>query len=78
MKIIVSFATEEFVTPEHDDVILRLAAILRRRGITGSFHLTGDYARKLRERRRSDVITALRTATNKMDEEFQCFGIRLI
>ncbi len=60
MKIIVSFATEEFVTPEHDDVILRLAAILRRRGITGSFHLTGDYARKLRERRRADVIDALR------------------
>jgi len=60
MKIIVSFATEEFVTPEHDDVILRLAAILRRRGITGSFHLTGDYARKLRERRRADVIAALR------------------
>ncbi|MGI6087773.1 MAG: hypothetical protein ACOYCD_07530 [Kiritimatiellia bacterium] len=60
MKITISFATEEFVTPEHDDVILRLATILRQRGITGSFHLTGDYARKLRERRRSDVITALR------------------
>ncbi len=60
MKIIISFATEEFVTPEHDDVILRLASILRRRGIAGSFHLTGDYARKLRERRRVDVINALR------------------
>ncbi len=60
MKLIVSFATEEFVTPEHDDVIIRLAAILRRRGITGSFHLTGDYARKLRARRRADVIAALR------------------
>ncbi len=60
MKIIISFATEEFVTPEHDEVVLRLTSILRRRGITGSFHLTGDYARKLRERRRVDVINALR------------------
>ena len=60
MKIIVSFATEEFITPAHDEVIIRLSKILRDRYITGSFHLTGDYARKLRERRRTDVIDALK------------------
>ncbi|OGV52422.1 MAG: hypothetical protein A2017_10925 [Lentisphaerae bacterium GWF2_44_16] len=60
MKIIISFATEDFVTPEHDEVLLRLTSILSERGITGSFHLTGELARKLRERRRTDVIDALK------------------
>lgn len=55
-----SFATEEFVTPGHDEVLLRLAAALSRRGIRGSFHLTGDLARHLRASRRMDVVKALR------------------
>lgn len=59
MKLILSFATEDFVTPEHDDVLLRLSTLLTRRGIPGSFHLTGDLARTLRRRRRTDVLRAL-------------------
>lgn len=60
MKITISFATEEFVTPAHDEILLRLTSILHQRNIVGSFHITGDQARKLRERRRFDVIAALK------------------
>lgn len=60
MKIIISFATEDFVTPEHDDAILRLATLLSKKNIRGSFHLTGDFARKMREKQRTDVIEALK------------------
>ncbi|OGV52321.1 MAG: hypothetical protein A2017_13485 [Lentisphaerae bacterium GWF2_44_16] len=59
MEIIISFATEDFITPEHDEVLLWLAEMLSKRGIKGCFHLTGDLARELRDRRRKDIIRAL-------------------
>ena len=59
VTVFVSFATEDFVTPAHDDVLIRLAHTLRDRGITGSFHVTGDLARTVRNRCRHDVIQAL-------------------
>ncbi len=59
-KIMISFATEDFVAPEHNDAILRLSSILAERGIRGSFHVTGEYARHLRDEQRTDVIDALK------------------
>jgi len=59
VRIILSFATEDFVTPEHDDVLLHLATALTERGLVGNFHLTGQLARTLRERNRKDVIDAI-------------------
>ncbi len=57
--LMVSFATEDLATPEHDQVIVRLADFLHSRGITGSFHLTGDYARYLWRQNKTRVIKAL-------------------
>lgn len=54
------FDTEDYLTPESDDAALRLARILSRHGIRGTFKLTGEKARVLAKRRRNDVIEALR------------------
>jgi peptidoglycan/xylan/chitin deacetylase (PgdA/CDA1 family) len=59
-KVFISFATEEFVTPAHNEVLIRIASILSERNIVGSFHLTGELARNLRDNQRFDVIEALR------------------
>ena len=60
VKLFISFATEEFVTPAHSEILIKIASILSERYITGSFHLTGEFARNLRGNQRSDVIEALR------------------
>jgi len=59
-KIFISFATEFFVSPEMDDTLLKIIKVLDKRGITGSFHLTGERARVLRARGRKDIIKALK------------------
>ena len=59
VKLFISFATEEFVTPAHNEILIKIASILSDRSITGSFHLTGEFARNLRHNRRSDLIEAL-------------------
>ena len=59
VKLFISFATEEFVTPAHNGILLKIASILAERYITGSFHLTGEFARNLRGNQRFDVIEAL-------------------
>ena len=60
VKVIISFATEDFVTPEHDEILIRLAEGLSKRGLVGNFHLTGQLARTVRTRGRTDVVEALR------------------
>ena len=60
VKLFISFATEEFVTPAHNGILIKIASMLSQRNITGSFHLTGEFARKLRDNQHSDVIEALR------------------
>jgi peptidoglycan/xylan/chitin deacetylase (PgdA/CDA1 family) len=59
VKLFISFATEEFVTPAHDEILTRIAGILTERHITGSFHLTGEFARYLRDNQRCEVLAAL-------------------
>ena len=60
VKLFISFATEEFVTPAHSEIIIKIASILSDRCITGSFHLTGEFARYLRDNQRCDIIEVLR------------------
>ena len=59
-QILVTFATEDPITPGHDEIIMELCSGLSARGIPGGFHLTGDYVRSLRKRNRKDVISALK------------------
>ena len=56
----ISFAIEDFVTPGHDEVMMRICSILEQRGIQGSFHLTGEFARYLRRENRHELIKVLR------------------
>ncbi len=58
-SLILSFDTEDFVTPESDDALGFLAEELARRDLPGCFALVGDKARALRERGRADVLARL-------------------
>jgi len=58
--VIFQLDTEDFVTPEADDVLLDLAEIFEKYGIRASFAVVGEKARALRRRGRWDVIRALR------------------
>lgn len=59
-RILVTFATEDPVTPGHDEIICKLCRGLAERGIPGGFHMTGDFVRSLRRRGRHEVVSALR------------------
>ncbi|GEM_PF-1682919 len=67
-QVILSFATEVADEPKDFDHIKALAEFLTKEGLTGNFHLTGDYARALKHHGRLDVVQAL------MDHEigFHC------
>jgi len=54
------FDCEDFVTPESDDALKRLAEILRSNGVRGVFKLVGEKLRSLERRGRWDVIEALK------------------
>jgi len=54
------FDTEDFVTPETDDVLLDLIKILDHFGVKGSFCIVGEKLRALERRGRSDVLEALK------------------
>ncbi len=59
--VIFQLDTEDFITPETDNVIVDLIKIFNRHGIKGSFAIVGEKARVLERRRRNDVIKALKT-----------------
>jgi hypothetical protein len=59
MDIILSFATEVAHSKRAHDLIRTFAEFLSAEGLTGNFHLTGDYARALRRNSRQDVVAAL-------------------
>ncbi len=54
------FDTEDFITPEADDVLLDLTDILDQFGVKGSFCIVGEKVRVLERRGRSDVLEALK------------------
>ncbi len=59
--VIFQLDTEDFITPETDDVLLDLAKIFNKHGVKGSFAIVGEKARALARRGRSDVIELLKT-----------------
>lgn len=63
MKSILYFDTEDSISPPEngaDDIVLFLAEALTQRQLRGSFHIIGDKARCLADRKRQDVISALK------------------
>lgn len=53
------FDTEDYVTPASDDAALRLARIFSGHGVSATFKVVGEKARRLVQRGRRDVIEAL-------------------
>ena len=54
------FDTEDYLLPQDDDATKRLAELLSRLGVRATFKIVGEKARVLEQRRRSDVIAALK------------------
>jgi hypothetical protein len=54
------FDTEDYIDPAADDAALRLARDLTQLGVRATFKTVGEKARVLEQRRRNDVIAALR------------------
>ncbi len=54
------FDCEDFVTPESDDALKRLAEILKSNSIKGVFKLVGEKLRTLEKRKRQDVLNVLK------------------
>ena len=54
------FDTEDYILPQSDDAALRLAEMLTRLGIKATFKVVGEKARVLEQRKRTDVIAALK------------------
>jgi len=59
MNVILSFATESASSTRIHDLFKEAAEYLTAKGLKGNFHLTGDFARALRQHARRDVIRAL-------------------
>ena len=59
MYALLSFDTEDYITPESDDIALAAAEILWKEGLRGTFNVVGEKARALQRRGRQDVIKAL-------------------
>jgi hypothetical protein len=60
VNVILWFDTEDYLLPADDDATKRLAEMLSQRGIRATFKLVGEKARVLEQRRRRDVIAALK------------------
>jgi len=54
------FDTEDYLLPAADDAAKRLAEIFEAQGVRATFKVVGEKARVLRDRRRADVIAALK------------------
>lgn len=53
------FDVEDYVTPQSDDAVMRLARTFSEAGESATFKIVGEKARRLRERGREDVIAAV-------------------
>ena len=60
INVILWFDTEDYILPRSDDAAKRIAEILTRLGVPGTFKVVGEKARVLEQRGRTDVIQALR------------------
>lgn len=59
VDVIISFDSEDYLTPEAADAERWWAEALQQRGLRGSFQLVGEMIRSLHRRGRSDVIDAI-------------------
>ena len=59
IQLVISFDTEDYVTPEAADAKKFWAEELTARAMRGSFQCVAEVIRVLRQRRREDVIEAL-------------------
>jgi hypothetical protein len=53
------FDTEDFILPETDDAVMRIAEMFSERGVQATYKIVGEKARVLQERGRDDVILEL-------------------
>lgn len=60
IHVIFQFDTEDFITPEADDILLNIISILDKFGVKGSFCLVAEKVRALEKRGRTDVLEALK------------------
>src|SRR5208337_985069 len=58
--VVLWFDTEDYILPASDDAALRVAELLTRQGVRGTFKVVGEKARTLERRGRTDVIEALK------------------
>ena len=54
------FDTEDFITPETDDILLDIIEVLDNFGVKGSFCIVGEKIRILERRGRTDILEALK------------------
>ncbi|MBM3476596.1 MAG: hypothetical protein FJX75_25255 [Armatimonadetes bacterium] len=59
MRVFFAYDNEDWVTPETDDIVKRLAELHEEHGLVASFYTVAERARALRRRGRKDVIDAL-------------------
>ncbi len=57
--VVLWFDTEDYILPQSDDAAKRVAEILSREGVRGTFKVVGEKGRTLERRGRRDVIEAL-------------------
>lgn len=60
MRIIISFPTETAHSVRARELIFEISNFLTTNGISGNFHLTGDFARALRRTGRVDIVESLK------------------
>lgn len=58
--VILWFDTEDYVLPASDDAALQVAQYLTKQGVKATFKVVGHKARTLEQRKRTDVIEALK------------------
>src|SRR5262245_45365177 len=63
VNVILWFDTEDYLLPADDDACKRLADMLTERNIPATFKVVGEKARVLEQRKRTDVISALKGHT---------------
>ena len=58
--VVLWFDEEDYILPQDDDATLRLAQLLTKLDVRATFKIVGEKARVLEQRRRTDVIAALK------------------
>lgn len=58
--VLLWFDTEDYITPQDDDACLRLAKDLSARSVPATFKIVAEKARVLKQRKRFDVIRAMK------------------